>query len=396
MLGSIYSKDKCPICGGVFVHDERRQGLFCQGHPQIAATRRFVVKFGRQIRKQFSNYQSAYRFLIGLRFETDKGSLDLRDYQAENPLGLSNLAGRYIKEKERSGLKSIANIRRYIGRAVDYFGDANVKSIKKADLKQYLYSIKGISEKERHNHATCLNNFFRWFLVDELEVLRANQVPKVPKIPHKLKFRNMVNMDVQAKIIDEVRRLSYAENPKIWLGVDLLSLHTNIRPGDLLKVRERDVDSEYGIITFWRPTKSKGMKVIRIRLLDYHVAEISEMKHRFPGHPDMPFFRHTVKTRGVKADQPFGVHFFWKHWKAACANMGVENVDLYGGTRHSTTTWRAVEFGREKAKESSGHQTNKAFDRYCQVDDFSFDIVKRTAEKQGKIVRFKKEKVVPR
>ena len=100
----------------------------------------------------------------------------------------------------------------------------------------------------------------------------------------------------------------------------------------------------------------------------------------------MPFFRHTTKTRGVKADQPFGVHFFWKHWKAACTNLGIEGVDLYGGTRHSTTTWRAVEFGREKTKESSGHGTNKACDRYCQVDDFSFDIVTATAKKQGKIV----------
>ena len=53
---------------------------------------------------------------------------------------------------------------------------------------------------------------------------------------------------------------------------------------------------------------------------------------------------------------------------------------------------RAVEFGREKAKESSGHETNKAFDRYCQVDDFPFYIVMETAKKQGKVIELESVK----
>ncbi|MBA3030986.1 MAG: hypothetical protein FP816_19540 [Desulfobacteraceae bacterium] len=390
MLGSIYSKDKCPVCGSAFEHDERRQGLFCPEHRTIAASRRFIVKFGRNVRRQFQHYQAASRFLMGLRFETDKGSFDMRDYQADNPLGFAGLAEQFLEEKERTGMKSIGNIRNYMVRALEFFKDRNVKSIKKADIKEFLYMIKGISEKTRHNHASALHDFFFNFLVDDLEIITLSQAPKIPDIPYQLAYRNMVDMDTQAKIIEEVRAISYVDNPKIWLGIDILSLHTNIRPGDLLKIKEKDVDHKNGIITFWRPTKKKDKnKVIRIRLLDYHIDEISNMKAEFPGHPDMPFFRHTTKTRGVKADQAFGVHFFWKYWKQACTNLGIEGVDLYGGTRHSTTTWRAVEFGREKAKESSGHETNKAFDRYCQVDDFSFDIVKATAEKKGKVVPLK-------
>jgi hypothetical protein len=74
----------------------------------------------------------------------------------------------------------------------------------------------------------------------------------------------------------------------------------------------------------------------------------------------------------------------WKYWKAACLNLGIKKADLFEGIRHSTTTWRAVEFGREKAKKSSCHETNKAFDLYCQVDGFkSFEIVRATAKKKA-------------
>jgi hypothetical protein len=35
MRGRIYSDQKCPICGGQLIHDDRRRGLFCENHPQI-------------------------------------------------------------------------------------------------------------------------------------------------------------------------------------------------------------------------------------------------------------------------------------------------------------------------------------------------------------------------
>jgi hypothetical protein len=38
MRGDIYSRQKCPICFGRLVHDEKRDGCFCVEHPQIGAT----------------------------------------------------------------------------------------------------------------------------------------------------------------------------------------------------------------------------------------------------------------------------------------------------------------------------------------------------------------------
>jgi hypothetical protein len=81
MKGRIYSMQKCPLCGGIFYHDENRGGLFSKQHPKIAADDKFYVHFGRSITKRFSEYHEAERFLTGLRFENDKGTFDVRDYR---------------------------------------------------------------------------------------------------------------------------------------------------------------------------------------------------------------------------------------------------------------------------------------------------------------------------
>ena len=87
MRGRIYSDEKCRLCGGSFIHDERRRGLFCPNHADQKANGRFRVKFGRKTRKRFRNYQEAERFLDGLRWEVDQGTYDPRDYKVDKPLG---------------------------------------------------------------------------------------------------------------------------------------------------------------------------------------------------------------------------------------------------------------------------------------------------------------------
>ena len=81
MKGNIYTRQKCFICGGSLAHDERRRGCFCPDHPKVSATGQFYVRFGRDVFKNFKDYFSAERFLNGLRYKTDEGSFDLRDYR---------------------------------------------------------------------------------------------------------------------------------------------------------------------------------------------------------------------------------------------------------------------------------------------------------------------------
>ncbi len=75
----------------------------------------------------------------------------------------------------------------------------------------------------------------------------------------------------------------------------------------------------------------------------------------------------------------------------ACSNLGIDGVDLYGGTRHSSTTALREFYSPEKIRNSGTlHTTNKAFDRYLQ---FKSSDAKEIYEATSKVNRSKsKEK----
>ncbi len=131
MKGNIYTREKCPICTGRLVHDERRGGCFCEKHPGIRASKGYYLKFGKVINKRFKNYELAYHYLIGLRYEVEHNKFDARDHQYSNPMGFSNQAKAYLKFKEKQNLASFYHIKRYLEKASQYFQERNVKSIKK-------------------------------------------------------------------------------------------------------------------------------------------------------------------------------------------------------------------------------------------------------------------------
>jgi hypothetical protein len=84
------------------------------------------------------------------------------------------------------------------------------------------------------------------------------------------------------------------------------------------------------------------------------------------GLPALPFFRHIKGLSGCRPGQPFGKKYLYKWWVKACQNLGVEGVDLYGGTRHSSATALKDYLSPEQIKAGTMHSTNKAFERYFQ------------------------------
>jgi hypothetical protein len=49
--------------------------------------------------------------------------------------------------------------------------------------------------------------------------------------------------------------------------------------------------------------------------------------------------------------------------------------------------------GEHGAKKATGHDTNKAFERYCQYqDDDTFEMVRVAAEMKGKVINFEHKK----
>ena len=369
MKGRIYSEEKCPVCRGIFYHDEKRGGLFCKQHPQIAANRKFLVRFGRSITKRFTNYHEAERFLVGLRYENDKGTFDIRDYRKDNPLGFENLANKWLEQKKQTKIKpkTIQSYTNFMNKTIAVWDQRNIKTIGTAAVEDFLFadhrtpSGDRITDKTRHNMASCLHQFFVW--VNRRE--KAFEMPELPEIEFELGWRRIVSIEIQQAIIDEVKRISWDVNPKIWLGIKLLATYIKIRPGEMRSVRERDINLESGYIHIPHP-KEGSKKQGKYAHLD---AEDVELIKSFPRSldPDLYFFRHMSGRSGVKAGAQFGPKYFKKWWDKACTNLGIEGVDLYGGTKHSTATALGQLLTPEQIKRGgTGSATNKAFERYFQ------------------------------
>ena len=103
------------------------------------------------------------------------------------------------------------------------------------------------------------------------------------------------------------------------------------------------------------------------------------------GLPDLYFFCHNRGLSGAKAGEKFGEKYLYKWWKKACQNLGIEGVDLYGGTRHSTVRELRKYRTPEEIKLGSMHSTNKAFERYFQVEPDDLRDIYRDTQRDNKV-----------
>ena len=241
-------------------------------------------------------------------------------------------------------------------KAISAWGQINVKNIGFGEIEDFLHAQE-VSDKTKANMKSCLHSFFVW-----LKRREKVPMPEFPEVSFELGMRKIIDKETQESIIDEVYRLTYHKNPKVWLGIKWLSTYISIRPGELLNLKEEDIDIKLGYFIIPHP-KEKRPKLVPI--IDEDIEILGSMPR---GLPHLSFFRHVKGISGVAAGQKFGNKYLYKIWKKACANLGIYNVDLYGGTRHSSTTALRQVFSPEEIRNSGTlHSTNKAFDRYLQI-----------------------------
>ena len=193
-------------------------------------------------------------------------------------------------------------------------------------------------------------------------MLTIAQIPEFPEVQFELAWRTVIDKVTQENIINEIYRISYHINPKIWIGIKWLSTYISIRPGELLNIKESDMDLNLGVIVV-RETKEKEPKTVPL------LSEDIELLKSLPrGFPDLHFFRHVRGISGAKDGQHFGTKYFYKWWKHACKNLSIDDVDLYGGTRHSSARALREFCSPEQIKRATMHSTNKAFERYFQIE----------------------------
>lgn len=370
MIGGIYSDQKCPICGSSF-KDDRKTGLYCPNHPEQRASR-FKVIFKDNLTKRFTNYEEAEYYLNGLRFKTTEGTFDLRDYKSDNPLGFETLATAWLeRKKDIICHKSYGNLNRYMKAAIKAWGNTNIKKIGYGQLEDFL-----IDQRKTHKNKTvsnirsCLHDFWKWVAKREKIAM-----PEFPEVSFTLGVRKIISKDTQQYIIDDVYRSTFHINTKVFLGIKWLATYIALRPGALNKVLEEDVNLDTGYLRIMFPKRpdggndKEGGDPIYIPLLEEDIEIIKTLQRGFP---KQRFFRHVGGIKGCKEGTPFADNYFYEKWKESCRNLGIEDVDLYGGTRHSSATALKSrdKYSAEDIKRGTMHgKANKAFDRYLQFPD---------------------------
>lgn len=357
MKGGIYSREKCQICGGTFKNDGKKS-LYCPVHPNQKATS-FVIYF-QGVYRRFKDYDDAHQVLEGLRFKYREGTFDKRDYKKENPLSFANLTEQWLNLKKKNvKQKSFNNLSNYINRAAKSFGDKNIKGIGYAEIEDFLWS-QDVSDKTKANIKSALHDFWMW--LRKRKIIKYHDMPEFPEVKFELGYRKIIDKETQEEILAEIYKLTYHINQKIWLGIKWLCTYISIRPGEMASLKEENIDLGNGYLMFPQP-KEKRMKIVPI------LEEDIEILRSFPeAIPSIYFFRHVKGVQGVKEGEPFGEKYFYKWWVKACNNLGIEGVDLYGGTRHSSARALRQYCSPEEIKRATMHSTNKAFERYFQIE----------------------------
>jgi integrase len=164
---------------------------------------------------------------------------------------------------------------------------------------------------------SSLHAFWTW--LRRRRIIRFDQVPEIPHVAYKLGYRRIVDKRTQRTILDEIGRLSAPKNPKIPLAIEWLASYIAIRPGELLSIKEKDIDLERRSLFIPHPKEGTPKW---IPLTDEDVERARALKEAYPGFSDQHFFRSCKGEKGVAPDVPFNQKRLYKWWKKACANLG--------------------------------------------------------------------------
>lgn len=348
MVGGIYSREKCPVCG--LNLKDTGKGMACPDHPKERSDQGVYVKVGGITKRFNGDYASAARFLTGIRFKKDEGSFDRRDYAADRPLAFDNLIDKWLEYKrDETSSGYHQHLMEYAGKATDFFHGRNIKEVEFADVEDFSKSL-AVGNKTRHNILAALHHFMVWCKRRGA----IKEVPQFPTIRFELGYRQVVGKDTQIKIVDEVARIAEA---KTWLCVRWLCTYINVRPAEMLSLKEGHIDLENAMLLFPHPKEDKYKTAL---LIPQDVEILKSFPLAFSR--DMRFFRHDD-------GKPYGKHFVYRAWKQACKNLGIEGVDLYGGTRHSSARALCKQFSPERIRRATGSATNAAFERYYKIEN---------------------------
>jgi hypothetical protein len=382
-IGGIYSDDKCPICRDSYV-DDLKAALRCPVHPQHVAER-FKVKL-RGTTARFDDYGEASRHLKAVREGViQAGSLKI---------SLGHVQDAFLEWKRdlvrlgKLNQETVVTYNNRLRRIVEYIGVAHDASgVTYKDVHGFLYKAD-FSPKSTYDSYTIFREMMNW----SSDMGEVTSLPKWPpydfSLEHDMKRRKVVDKDTQTRILHAIYLAEWNRRPRLYLGIRFLATYINIRPRELLAVQELDYNRKEKYLVIRHSKTSRTPKIVR--LVPQDIALLDELPRGFAS---MPLFRHDVPDYGVRAGERFGQAAFYRAWKRACKRLGIEGVDLYGGTRHSSAVALYKEAGvsPEEIQKATGHKSSVAFTRYFKLDiDDVVEIHALAAPKPMTIVRWEK------
>jgi integrase len=255
-------------------------------------------------------------------------------------------------------------------RIVDSIGiSINASAVRYDHVHNFLYKSGG-APKSVYDSYTIFKEMMEWAF--DMGYIKSK--PKWPpfdfSLEHDMKRRKTVDKDTQARILHDIYLREWNIRPRLYLAIRFLATYINIRPKELLAVNEGDYIRDkrrtaHGLLTITSHKTSRRPKIIRLTPED--ISLLDELPR---GMPAMPLFRYDVPCGTIKAGTRFGQAAFYRAWKRSCKNLGIEGVDLYGGTRHSSAIalYKDAGVSPEEIKKATGHKTSVAFTRYFKLD----------------------------
>lgn len=377
MIGGVYSDQKCPICGGRF-YDNAKDGLYCRQHPEQKATELRISFKG--VYRRFKDYDNARQTLEGLRFKFRENLFDKRDYLKSNPLSFASLTTKWLQEKKiELSQRSYNAAFNHIKHASAKLFDKNVKAIGFPELNELrLHLMDTLKSKTIANIFSTLHVFFKW--VKKMKFIGGYEIPEFPEIDVVLGYRNYTSKEKQIEILKEIYRLTWDKNPKIYIGILMLCVYPAIRPKELINIREMDFIFEGDVgVNIKLPKERRNRSFKFIPMLK---ADIDLVKGQIDSRADtrlLKYFRHNAGTSGTPKDHPFSKNILYGWWKRAAGNIGIHDVDLYGGTKHTTVTALSELHSSDDVQRYTQISTNRAFERYLHVDSEQKRILCRDA-----------------
>ena len=254
-------------------------------------------------------------------------------------------------------VKSFRTLEDHIGKAILFFGNANIKKITTAHIGLFITALS-VSDKTKANILATLHSF-----MNSVAQEHKFYLVRFPRIRYELKWRKTITRAQQLKILREVRRITPFD-PKIYLGILILASRISIRPKELLEVKCEDFDIEIGTV---RILKSKVHGKYKEVTLPKDI--IKQIKKLIKEELLSSYFFKNLKRKGCKEGRRYNVHLFYDWWKRACCNLGIEGVDLYGGTKHSTAkNMRQKGKTPEEIQRAMMSETTKSTARYYQFN----------------------------